>query len=347
MGYALTWFRPLSPSLADGDLVTENHLAVAFLTEYAISPGHCLVIPRRHVTRLTPVRAHDEPLGQVESLNIVRSSSTRPRVESCVWYGTPGRSAICLHWDMHLLAVVLIPFNADSAAIRPLVARDAAVDARLDTLMFRYLQPDDEWVWGVDPSRGFVYDWWILGGRWRGWGRTVRTLMRKQHHRPTRRSIPRFIEHNAVWSQDLTRVRLIATHLPDAILTPHGEWKECSMTLHGGMYGSRAQGESRLDQKDPQANACLPGVSGDWRRLSLLNPGKRVHARTGRTGRFKTGGLPRPPQAERHGSITLGERRTSTRHCLEGTNCAHRNLERPGAWPLSGRPIERGRRRSR
>jgi hypothetical protein len=58
--------------------------------------------------------------------------------------------------------------------------------------------------------------------------------MRKQRQRPTRRAIPRFIEHYAVWSQDLLRVRLIATHLPDAIVTPHGEWKESSMLLLGG-----------------------------------------------------------------------------------------------------------------
>ena len=32
---------------------------------------------------------------------------------------------------------------------------------------------------------------------------------------------------------------------------------------------------------------------------------------------------------------------------MEGSHCAHRNLEGSGAWPLSGRPVESGRRRSR
>ncbi len=52
-------------------------------------------------------------------------------------------------------------------------------------------------------------------------------------------------------------------------------------------------------------------------------------------------------QAERHGSTTIGERRTSARHRVEGSHCAHRDLEESGAWPLSGRPVESGRRRSR
>ena len=49
---------------------------------------------------------------------------------------------------MHLLAAVLVPFDAHGAAIRPLVARDAALWARLDMLLFRFQQPE-EWAWGT------------------------------------------------------------------------------------------------------------------------------------------------------------------------------------------------------
>jgi hypothetical protein len=69
---------------------------------------------------------------------------------------------------MHSLVVVMIPFDAPRAEIRPRVARDAAVFARLDMLLFRYEQPEDQ-AWGVDEERGFRLDWWEIGGRWAGW----------------------------------------------------------------------------------------------------------------------------------------------------------------------------------
>jgi histidine triad (HIT) family protein len=34
--------------LAGGNLVAENDLAVAFPDAFPVTPGHCLVIPRRH-----------------------------------------------------------------------------------------------------------------------------------------------------------------------------------------------------------------------------------------------------------------------------------------------------------
>ena len=125
---------------------------------------------------------------------------------------------------MHLLAAVLIPFDRERAAVRPLMARDAAAFGRLDMLLFRYQESQD-------PAREFMFDWWALGGRWSGWGRDVRALMTKQRLRPTRRSIPHFLAHNAVFSEDLGRVRLTSSLLPAAIVTPHGEWKEGAAIL--------------------------------------------------------------------------------------------------------------------
>jgi diadenosine tetraphosphate (Ap4A) HIT family hydrolase len=34
--------------IAQGDLVAENDLAVAFFDAYPVSAGHCLIVPRRH-----------------------------------------------------------------------------------------------------------------------------------------------------------------------------------------------------------------------------------------------------------------------------------------------------------
>jgi hypothetical protein len=141
------------------------------------------------------------------------------------------RSLVRCQRDMHLLATVLIPFGAAAAAIRPLAARDAALWARLDMLLFRYQQPDEDWAWGVDPTRGFAFDWWELAGRANGWGHDIRTLMSRQRLRPSRRPIPRFLRDNAVWSEDLRGVRLSASAYPVAVLTPHGDWVECSATV--------------------------------------------------------------------------------------------------------------------
>jgi hypothetical protein len=153
-----------------------------------------------------------------------------------------GRSLLPSQPDVHVLATVLIPFGAARASIRPVVARDAALFARLDKLMFRYEQHEEQ-MWGVDFARGFKFDWWALGGRADRWGREVRTLMTKQGLRPSQRSIPRFLRHNAVWSEDLCRVRLSSLY-PVAVVTPHGEWEQCSETLMSS-FGQMTAGERK------------------------------------------------------------------------------------------------------
>jgi hypothetical protein len=62
-------------------------------------------------------------------------------------------------------------------------------------------------------------------------GTTVRQLMAKQHIRPSQRPIARFFERNAVWSEDLGRVRLKSSVFPVAVVTPYGEREECSSIL--------------------------------------------------------------------------------------------------------------------
>ena len=36
-----------------------------------------------------------------------------------------------------------------------------------------------------------------------------------------------------MWSEDLGRVRLTSSLFPFAVVTPHGEWEECSVALPG------------------------------------------------------------------------------------------------------------------
>jgi hypothetical protein len=99
------------------------------------------------------------------------------------------------------------------------------VNARLETLLYRYEQPTDQ-SWGIDPDRGFRYDWWHIGGRYQGWGLRAKELMKRRGVRPSRHPIPRFLARNAVRSDDLAQVRLTSRLLPVAVLTPHGEWEE-------------------------------------------------------------------------------------------------------------------------
>jgi diadenosine tetraphosphate (Ap4A) HIT family hydrolase len=52
VGAVVVTCRPMTCVFCDGlarrTLVAENDLAVAFLDSFPLSPGHCLVIPRRH-----------------------------------------------------------------------------------------------------------------------------------------------------------------------------------------------------------------------------------------------------------------------------------------------------------
>ena len=141
----------------------------------------------------------------VWSCGVVASAwSHRPKIDT--WH-VPTSPANLLRLGMHSLAVLVVPNDPARANMRPLVARDPALSARIDTLLFRYEQPG-EMAWGVDHSSGFQFDWCVIGGRWAGWGRQVRRLMDKQKIQPSGRPIPQFLERNAVWSEDVGRVHM-------------------------------------------------------------------------------------------------------------------------------------------
>lgn len=132
---------------------------------------------------------------------------------------------------MHSLALIVVPYDYAEADVRPLVARNAALSARIQALLFLFEQPQEE-LWGVDHSRGFQFDWCVLGGRWAGWGRRMRQMMIKQRRDLSRRPIPSFLVRNSVWSEDLARVRIASfREHPFAIITPHGDWVDCPSVL--------------------------------------------------------------------------------------------------------------------
>jgi hypothetical protein len=141
---------------------------------------------------------------------------------------------------MHALAVVIVPNYSGRADVRPLAARDAALSARIESLLYMFEQPPER-AWGVDYSRGFQFDWCVIGGRWEGWGRRVRRLMLKKMKLP-RRPIPRFLERNAVWTDWLSRMRIASLdEYPLAVITPHGDWVDCPEELWSGTATVRAR----------------------------------------------------------------------------------------------------------
>ena len=76
-----------------------------------------------------------------------------------------------------------------------------------------------------------------------GWGRDVRAQTARQRLRLTERPIPRFIARNAIWTDDLARVRLAMSLIPHAVLTPHGAWHAPSTILFG--FGKQTVREKR------------------------------------------------------------------------------------------------------
>jgi diadenosine tetraphosphate (Ap4A) HIT family hydrolase len=57
----------------DGDLLARNDLAIAFPAGYPVSPGHALIVPRRHEPDFFALRA-DEQAALVALVNPVRAA---------------------------------------------------------------------------------------------------------------------------------------------------------------------------------------------------------------------------------------------------------------------------------
>jgi diadenosine tetraphosphate (Ap4A) HIT family hydrolase len=51
---------PFCRRLADGDLLAENEAAAAFVDAFPLSPGHALIVPRRHEADLFALTAAEQ-----------------------------------------------------------------------------------------------------------------------------------------------------------------------------------------------------------------------------------------------------------------------------------------------
>jgi hypothetical protein len=63
--------------------------------------------------------------------------------------------------------------------VRLLVARPCAMtSSKRDLKHCCFAEEPDDMAWGVDETRGFRFDWWAIGGRWHGWGRKIRKVLK-------------------------------------------------------------------------------------------------------------------------------------------------------------------------
>jgi hypothetical protein len=184
---------------------------------------------RANPSDLRPAAPHSERRSQE---NTICSLRTEPLQLRRIIGGRRHPKPEC-GGTVHQLAIALIPFDADRERARRRSARYDVIEARLDTLLFRFEEPDDL-AWGVGDASGFRFDWWEIGGRWHGWGRKVRKLLRNRQIRllGTPIPLPRGVASNAVWTEDLGRAPFTASsEYPTAVITPYSEWIDCPSAL--------------------------------------------------------------------------------------------------------------------
>lgn len=132
---------------------------------------------------------------------------------------------------MHALAALIVPTLPARDRAQPSVVREIELHARIETLLYRY-EAQEQREWGFNPFTGSQFDWWVIGGRWSGWGRRVREKIRRRGSSSRVRSLPKSVERNAVWSEDVSRAGLSAlAEYPHAVVTPHGRWIDCPRVL--------------------------------------------------------------------------------------------------------------------
>jgi len=133
---------------------------------------------------------------------------------------------------MHSLGVVLVRAGLEADVLREKPDVATVIVSQIDALLFRYLQPPQR-VWGVDFEH-YMFDAWDIGGRWDGWGDEARSAIRKQRAKPSPRTLPQPIRRNAIWSEDLARLRFDRFRLyPLAVITPYGQWIGTVSTFFG------------------------------------------------------------------------------------------------------------------
>jgi hypothetical protein len=133
---------------------------------------------------------------------------------------------------VHSLGVVLARPQPESGVVPKNADASIVIASQVDALLYRYVQPPRR-AWGVDFD-DYMCEGWDIGGKWYGWGDQARSAMRKQRVKLSTRPLPPEIRTNAIWAEDLVRLKFDRFRLyPLAVITPYGEWVGTLATYFG------------------------------------------------------------------------------------------------------------------
>jgi len=118
--------------------VYEDEKVFAFGDINPISPGHTLIIPKRHAQDLWAISDHDLTAVHLASKKIIKAikDALQPSGVACVQLNGPGANQVVLHYHLHLVPRIAgdpeLPVatweikEGDMEAVRETAARIAA-----------------------------------------------------------------------------------------------------------------------------------------------------------------------------------------------------------------------------
>ena len=143
---------------------------------------------------------------------------------------------------------------------------------------------------------------------------------------------------NAIPVQSRTLERFRAKWIPVRVKKTHRERKYTEASVLNSIRTDNALAAAGSFRRRRRMPAWCPSDRVEGHLPDRNSPSSRgTFRRVGRAAREASG---THQSGAGHGSTAIGERRTSARHRVEGAHGTHRDLEKSGAWPLSGRPVE-------
>jgi histidine triad (HIT) family protein len=85
--------------------VYEDEKVLAFMDINPISPGHTLIIPKKHARDLWEISAEDLTAVHLASRKVIQAITTalNPSGVACVQLNGPGANQVVLHYHLHLV----------------------------------------------------------------------------------------------------------------------------------------------------------------------------------------------------------------------------------------------------
>ena len=85
--------------------VYEDEMTLAFMDINPISPGHTLIIPKKHARDLWEISAEDLTAVHLASRKVIQAirTSLNPSGVACIQLNGPGANQVVLHYHLHLV----------------------------------------------------------------------------------------------------------------------------------------------------------------------------------------------------------------------------------------------------